>query len=534
MGQGKHPIELWRHLAVAVLYALGFVALREVSFSHWILFAGFRLSALLLVPYRYWPALLVGELGPLAFKAIMYEDRYGALWSSLVVLPPIGLAMPVVRWCREKLKLLPDATSVNLAALLLCTLALSVLWTLVDMAIVATAKLPQGYPSLQFTVLAARWFIGNFLGVLTLTPLVLMVREYTSTASPGELWRRMVVSRFFLETVSILLPALAILVWLALASSQESLRQAARIAMFLPVIWLSLRHGWHGAAIGGSFASIAVVLTMPAKYDAGTLQAQVFIAFAITTMLLLGERIASLNQRERQVRMDAQLALALAQRNMVLGEMQLRQTSHALENVREAVQSTYGQMLDRLRSMAPAPEERDYRLRAAVTQQQLFRLADSLHPVLWRDEGLSAALRQGSIARAMDDCGVRYWCEVRDAGLGELSSNLQIALYRIACETIACACADHGVTRINVRLRAGVSHGRGWAVLHVNSVMGSDRPSDGLQHDDLLLRLSSSGMGMEAVKDRAALFEGRVRETETSHGKSISLILHDSFEGQKH
>lgn len=534
MGQGKHPIDLWRHLAVALLYALGFVALREVSFSHWILFAGFRLSALLLVPYRYWPALLVGELGPLAFKAMMYEDRYGALWSSLVVLPPIGLAMPVVRWSRERLKLLPGKASVNLTVLLLCTLALSVLWTLVDMAIVATAKLPQGYPPLQFPVLAARWFIGNFLGVLTLTPLVLMVREYASEGAPVELWRRMVASRFFLETVSILLPALAILVWLALASSQEPLRQAARVAMFLPVIWLSLRHGWHGAAVGGTFASIAIVLTMPAKYDAGTLQAQVFIAFAITTMLLLGERIASLNQRERQERTDARLALALAQRNMVLGEMQLRQTSHALEHVREAVQSTYGQMLDRLRSMMPVPDERDYRLRAAVTQQQLFRLADSLHPVLWRDEGLSAALRQGSIARAMDDCGVRYWCEVRDAGLSDLSSSLQIALYRIVCEAIACACADNHVTQINVRLRAGTSRGRGWAVLRVDSVMGVAESSDGIQRDDLLLRLSSSGMGMDAIKDRAALFEGRVRETESSHGKSISLILHDSADDQKH
>ena len=54
--------------AVAVAYAIGFCVLREWSFSHWLLFVGLRLGALLLVPYRYWPALVVGELLPLAFS----------------------------------------------------------------------------------------------------------------------------------------------------------------------------------------------------------------------------------------------------------------------------------------------------------------------------------------------------------------------------------------------------------------------------------------------------------------------------------
>lgn len=527
MGQGKYPIVLWRHAAVAVIYALGFVALREVSFSHWVLFAGFRLSALLLVPYRYWPALLVGEMGPLGYTALMHGGRYGSLWSALLVIPPIGVAMPVVRWCRERLQIFQPGKSVHMTALLVCTLVVSVFWTLMDMGIVATAKLPVGYPPLQFTVLAARWFIGNFLGVLTLVPLVLLVREEVRTGNISSLWQRMVGSRLFKETVFVLMPSLAVLVWLAFSSTQEPLRESARMAMFLPVIWLSLRNGWYGAAIGGTLASVAVVLTMPAKYDESTLQAQVFIAFATTTMLLLGERIALLSMRGVSERTDARLTLALAQRNVVLGEMQLRQTSSALEHVREAVQSTYGQMLEKLRPVLPVPDEREYRLRAALTQQQLFRLADSLHPVLWRDDGISAALRQGSIARALEESGIRYWCDVRERGLAELSPGLHMAVYRTVCEAVASVSTRNEVGKVMIRLRPGCWGGRRWVVVQVDGQVDSQGPIGRVNRDELLLRLSSSGLGIDAIKDRVSLFRGRVNHVSTLTNERISMIFHD-------
>lgn len=530
MQQGKQWSETSRHVAVAVIYAIGFMALRQVSFSHWVLFAGFRLSALLLVPYRYWPALLVGEMGPLAFKALSYADDYGATWACLVMLPPIAVAMPIVRWCREELGLFQSTSAVNLTTLMLCMVTVSAVWTLIDMAIVSTARLPPGYPPLQFPVLAARWFIGNFLGVLTLAPLLLMAREkvrLVQSESTAQLWRRIISSRLFLETASVLLPSLALLAWLASGSRQEPLQQAARVAMFLPVIWLSLRHGWHGAALGGTFASVAVVLTMPEKYDAGTLQAQVFIAFTVTTMLLLGERIAALSTRELQQKTDARLALAVAQRNMVLGEMQLRQTSHALEHLREAVHATYGQLLDRLRYALPTPDERAYRLHAAMTQQQLFRLADSLHPVFWGEEGLPTALRRGSLARILDECGIRYWCEVRDRGVDNLSPALQIALYRLACDAIASLCATGNINGISVHLRAGIHDGRAWSVLRVESELGIERRGY-IQREELLLQLSFSGLGVDTIKDRVALFEGRMRERSSSESRSISLILRDT------
>jgi len=105
----RAKLEKWiwlRHVAVAVLYFAGYTALRHISFSYWFLPSGIRLLCLLLVPYRYWPALLAGEMismGKLSYDCL---ETLGLSWSLLNLFPSIALAMPIVRWCRNRLGLL--------------------------------------------------------------------------------------------------------------------------------------------------------------------------------------------------------------------------------------------------------------------------------------------------------------------------------------------------------------------------------------------------------------------------------------------
>lgn len=525
--QGSRWVEVFRYVAIASGYALGFVALREVSFSHWLLSSGFRFCALLLVPRRYWPALIVGEVGPLAAIAITHSDKYGSLWSALYIIPPIGLAMPVVHACKRFWGLFDSQGRVNILVLLFCSLICASLWTVINLVTLSETRFPVNYPQLSFTVYAARWFVGNFLGILTVAPAVLCFRELKIEG--GQNIRRVLGSDLVLDLLTIITPSLVLLVFLGLNTEQDSLRQVCRMAMFMPVVWLAIRHGWHGGAVGGAAASIAIVLTMPERYDAGTLQAQVFMAFAITTMLLLGDRIALLNRNESRERGDAKFAYALAQRNMMLGEMQLRQTSHALENVREGVQATYGQLLDRLRHMLPAADERDYRLRAAVAQQQLFRLADSLHPVVWREEGLSAALRQGSIARALDESGIRYWCDVREQGVNAIGHGVQIALYRSVCDLVAYLGTLPDTGSIRVHVRAGQVQSRRWVFIRAEGLVEPGHARR-VVRDDLLLRLSVSGQGLDATRDRVALYNGLLRIKKTTGGQRLSILLRDEQE----
>lgn len=517
---------LLRHGAAALLYALGFVLLRQVSFSYWVLFAGYRLTVLLLVPRRYWPALVVGEFGPLAFTAVRCLPEFGWLWSSVMVVPPIALAMPVVHACRERWQLFRSRHHVRISVLLLCALACSLIWTLANLAAVSVSIKPAGYPPMDYTLLAGRWLVGNYLGVLTVAPLVLMLREVWQITPAQERWTRLMDSRLFLESALGLLPVLMLLAWIGGGGMGEQARQVARMSMFVPVVFLALRHGWYGVAIGGTMASTAVVFTMPAAFDPGTMQAEVLIAFTISTMMMFGARISVLNQRDQQERLDARQTLALAQRTLFLGELRMRQTATAIEQVRGSIQQTNNLMLERLRYVVPTQEERQYRLQTAVNQEQLFRLADNLHPVSWRQRGLPAALREGAVARTLEAAGVSYTCDIEGRGLSQLSPGIHLVLYRTIGELAGSLCGDRDIGRIRVRLRGGAFEGRRWVVMRIDGYRDA-AAARMVRWGELMQGLATVGSGLEAIRDQVALFEGQLREREVAHGTRISLILHN-------
>lgn len=524
MLQSSYGKSVARQLLAAVLYSVGLLALRQVSFSHWEVFAGFRLCALLLVGYRYWPALLAGETAVLVAQAFLSVDRFGLAWALLYAIPPIGLAMPVVAFLKERLALFDPRGRINIPLLVLCALVCAALWASMNVLSLSVMRLPADYAWQGMPVYAARWFVGNFTAVLAFVPLVFCLRDL---ALEGELhWRRLPHNRLFVESMSVMIPALTMLAWAGAGNAQDGAKQAARIMMFLPVVLLALRHGWRGAAVGGAGASLAVIATMPALYDTGTLEAQVFMAFAITTLLLLGGRIAVLSEQEARKQQDARMALALAQRNLWLGEMQLRQTSHALEGLRETFRSSYSELLDRFHHAIPAPDEREYRLRAAETQQQIYRLAGSLHPFHWQEGGLAAELRQGTVARALNDAGVRYWCSFRnDRGI-ELDREVQVVLYRSICDLVTHLCQAHRVAGLSMQVRIGAFDRSGHGVVvRIRGTRASKSVLTTERLRELSLGLSASGMGPDAVRDRIFLFGGSLRERVTDDTVLMTLVL---------
>lgn len=516
-----------RHGAVALAYALGYVLLREVSWSHWVLFAGYRLAVLLLVPYRYWPALVAGELAPVAYVSFSCLETFGWVWSSLMLVPPIALAMPIVKVCRDRLNMIPARGPVRMGAVLICTLAVSVLWTFTNLAALSVAKAPPGFPPIDYGVEVARWFIGNYLGILTLVPLMLVMWE--SRAKKAASWRVIIEQalreRLAIELAAFVVPALALLVWIGLEASGDGSRQLARMLMFLPVIWLALRHGWHGAAIGSTVASVAVVLTMPELYDTSTLQAEVFVAFAATSMLLFGSRIAVLHQQKGQGSELAGKSLELARRIQAQCEAQLRQTSVGIELISETIHATEELMFERLRQVRVTVDPLELRRRTTVTREQLFQLADGLNPVTLREHGLVAALRRGGIARALNTQRIGYWCAAR-GGIDQLSASVQLTLHRLVSEGITHLCSVHSVGDLTVHLRSGKHAGRRWAVVRIDALFSAD-PGLRVRGGPLLHRLAASGLGIDAIRDRAALYEGTVKVRVSSHGECISVMLYD-------
>ncbi|RQR79156.1 hypothetical protein DIE11_17310 [Burkholderia sp. Bp9012] len=518
-----------RHAAVAMCYAAGFALFRAITLPQWTVQSGFRLLMLLLVPRRYWPALAVGETVPLGYVAYECVDQFGAAWACLAVIPPIVFAMPLVRAFRDHLGLDGSRPSLQTDKLIVLGAAVSVVWMIANVSSLAVTRLPPNYPAIDWNVVVGRWLIGNFLGILSVVPFALFVRETWKSSRPTARLRLIVDSHFFIETVSIVLPALVLLAWLGRGGIGLEARQVARIAMFIPVVMLALRHGWHGAAVGGMLASVAAVTTMSKHFDGETLQAQTFICFAIAAMMVLGARIASLNERDEEDKINTRVALALVQRNVDLGERQLHLTSLAIDQVRESVRSAFTTIFNRVRQALPLVDESGMRRQALAAQEQLYRLADTIYPVVWHVHGLPTALREGATARALSECGVAYWCDVQGASvLSDLSQTLHITLYRLTCEAIGFACSKPSTTDIRLVVRGGRWGGRRWAYLRIEYWENESRASV-VRRDELMSRMPFSGFGVDAMRDRAAAFGGRLRiGSLSSRRQSVSVVLHDT------
>jgi len=514
----------WR-LALAAAYGVGVWLVAHLNVPHFMLVCGLNMAVLLLTPYRYWPSLAVAQSLSQLPVAITCASSFGVLWSSLMLIPSIVLIGPVVYYFRERADLFDRHGGAHIGKLLFCSLVIALLITGLDEVQFMTVVYPAGVRPMHYDHLAAQWVLGNLIGMLTVVPTVLAIQQAVRRHGWRALFATIGESRSTVESIFIIVPVLVLLVWAGF--TEPRFRELAQVAMFVPVVWLALRHGWQGAALGGSAASLMLVWLMPEKYDYATIQAEVILAFAICTMLLLGARIEVLDRRAEKERREVRTALSLAQRNVQLGEMQLRMTAMALEQARETVRAGYAMMMGRLRHLQPAIDDGGYQRVALAAQDQLFGISESLHPAIYRERGLPATLREGAVARMLGHAGIRYCCELKGP-LSALSSTVHLALYRMVCEAIADGCGQRDISDISVRIRGGGVDGRRWVAVSIVFRANLVRLPH-VRWDDMLPRLvrTATGTGIKAIQDRAAIFEGYARKREFPDGKRISWLMRD-------
>jgi glucose-6-phosphate-specific signal transduction histidine kinase len=289
----KDPLAWGRYVAVAGAYAACYELTRNVSFSHWMLPAGLRLACLFLVPRRYWIALAVGETLPIAEMAALHASAFGLLWAVIVSVPPIALMMPAVAWMRRRFGLFREDGQIHMGLIMAATMVCAVINGVANGAALANVSMADGSEAPAVTIpLFLAWFLGAYLGALTLTPMILALRERMAAQAGGvvtfnAVWH----STLTRDALFVAVPALALLM-VAASQLDGSALQSVRMAMAIPVVILTLRHGWHGTAMGGMLASIAQAATSFELRDPAMIQAQVVLAFVISTSLLFGVKVA--------------------------------------------------------------------------------------------------------------------------------------------------------------------------------------------------------------------------------------------------
>ena len=98
MVKGHWRSEWLTQMGVCVGYASAFLAIHSITSApaHWHLYAGLQVICLLLVPYRYWVALLIGEAIPNAYEAWQCLDTFGPTWVAIRMIPEMLVGMPIV------------------------------------------------------------------------------------------------------------------------------------------------------------------------------------------------------------------------------------------------------------------------------------------------------------------------------------------------------------------------------------------------------------------------------------------------------
>ncbi|QWT18963.1 MASE1 domain-containing protein [Bacillus sp. NP157] len=292
-GSTAHGKDWGKFFAIAGAYAACYELARHVSFSHWMLTAGLRLACLLLVPRRYWPALLLGETLPVVESALLDGPRFGMAWAIAAAIPMIALWMPFVRWLRRGWPIRDDAGTLDMRVLLKAALGCAVITavaTTLELMMALYAN-PGTWPEISLYTYFWAYLLGAYLGALTLTPSILALQE--RFARQGHFtWTAVARSRLFRDVAGWAIPTCAALAWLAMGSDVAWVSQASRLGMLVPVLALAWRHGWHGSAIGGMFASVALAVTSTVLLDGAMVRTQVVLALVISATLLVGTRVA--------------------------------------------------------------------------------------------------------------------------------------------------------------------------------------------------------------------------------------------------
>ncbi|MDR3443634.1 MULTISPECIES: MASE1 domain-containing protein [unclassified Dyella] len=538
MREALAPRTWGRHVAVCLGYALTYALLGRIFVSHWNLPTGLRVACLLLFPYRYWPALLVGECIPVGYQAWHGVGEFGWRWFALAALPPVLPLMAMTAWVRRHARLLLDRHQINMPMLLGLILASAVLIALDDVLVAMAVQMPAGQPA---PVLDAQtifgYFMSNYLGALAIAPAAIaLVLALADHATETPRWRNRLAKD---AAVGVLIPLL-VLMGLVFSSQGDSM-QIFRIAMFLPVVWLTSRHGWQGAAIGGTLASVAVTMTSSIVRDPAVIQAQALIAFAITTLLMLGSRIVQQAQVNQPDQTDALRGFQLAQQGLYLEELRLRQAADTLEHIGHTIRENHSRLLDRLRHVLPSNEERTYARQVAQAQHEMHRLANALYPRGWRERGVPATLREGPFAQAIHMAGATYACELSGRGLSQLAPDVHMALYRLACEVLVHVLSRGPMQDIQLRLRGGHTRGRRWVVMRLEGRCASSQaptpdrdPIHAVDNEpwkQAMTLLGASGLGISSIRDRTHIYGGDVHVRDLDPLVSVTLLLHDSLRG---
>lgn len=367
--------------------------------------------------------------------------------------------------------------------------------------------------------------LGNMIGILMLTPLVLWLFA-PRPASPS--------SRVVGWALLLMAPAMALFVALSIQFPTSEFAELLRRLLVAVIAAFTMWHGWRGAVVSMQMLTAAIALEVYLALPMLTpILLQTYLVVTGTMMLLFGGSVDDyrrqaadlLHARRRENRLLAELQEA-ALRNLQLEESERRRLARELHD-------EFGQNLAALQThlklAAPhlsgsgRPGMADLLLELTRTMQRnISRVLGDLRPAGLEQLGLFGELDRGSIRRLVDDAGLSL--EVRLEGdarlLSALDATHSTAIYRMAQESMTNIVRHAGATRCSLRIRINRRNGALWVFLDIRDD-GNGRV-EGL----------SPGNGLTGMRDRVLALNGALHLRQLSPGLRLHLLVRQDLPAQ--
>jgi two-component system, LuxR family, sensor kinase FixL len=307
MGRIAHlPLVSLPAIIVVIGYLAVYVLLDWISFiepygpvgiTTWNPGTGLSLALGLLFGRRMIPLLF---LVPLLSDLIL--NQAPVPWSvelSFVALIGAGYSAALLFLLRPSLQFDPALSSMR--DLVLLMLAALISTAFVASSYVAVTILAGLLPPNDFAAAAFRYWVGDMIGIMVVTPFVLIVLTHTH------------VLRMSFETVlqvAAIIGALAIMFGYA-----EEQRFQLFYVLFLPIVWMAVRTGAEGVTLGLLITQLGIIagVTVFPIFGHDALAFQVLMLILTTTGLIAGELVTERRRTEFQLRLHRNSLARVAQ-----------------------------------------------------------------------------------------------------------------------------------------------------------------------------------------------------------------------------
>ncbi|ALZ77337.1 MASE1 domain-containing protein [Rheinheimera sp. F8] len=453
------------HLAVVLLYGTAFLCFYFFSrnfFTHqgwsaWFMPAGLRLAVLLIVPWRYWPTLIVTEFFCQRSITIGYGNVLPEVWGAVLRFgTKQGLVILVAFW----FKVHWPVTQLHKTKYVLLLLTL-MLWESVVSATSLMWFTPfyQNIPAEQKLSIWWAFICGNQIGIFLLGIPLLGVWQFwrqqrKEWKTPAKRWK----------AASLLL--LIVLAFFLFRAEPDALYLVLSLSLF-PAAMLCYLTGWTGAVIALTTLNFATAFTLYGQSGTLTMQQlQAFVLLLNIAILLFGSLMSTQQSLTRDLRQQAAQQTELAIRNQQLSEKFSSVLEYERKVVSNELHDELGQVATGLKLQIKAlqrqePNERLDKLSATVDTlyDSIYRLMHQLTPRLLEERGLIASLTQGPLPEMLSHADINYSHQI-DNSAEALPEPVKVLLYRAAQEALTNVAkhANASWCRLSLEVKGGICY----------------------------------------------------------------------------